>query len=472
MKKMKFSVLSLCLAVFLLFIGCGAQIEGAPASEQASKDIETGTDSINSEAAEAFANSTPENDTDVGLKNIKIDTAEVNLTDEQKAVLEYFDNDYLPIPSYEFLRRYPNVFQGTQVEIFGSVKKVISMNNDNYELIIWVNVVPYGMAYDEEYYNEAYAGNYLILRGKTDPASWYMENDVLMAYGRYSGVETVEIDGTSYTIPCVDAYHANYADQYRGFIINDRFDYSAIKPVAQAIFGKDIEIREAEAEDFSEDTAMSYERTLGYYPFFLVELENQSNANFTKFLFSTQDGKIVDAKDPPFDGVFERYVEFSADFEHFFLFTYNTSLETLKLSYYDKGLHKIWDREFENTTNAVYDYTKNNIYIVVNNELYVINIETGEDTFAPAYIGSRVAIRKFADGILTVSEGKSDGIMKSKLDGSIQWKANLSTDVQFVDGIQLVGDNLVIQYKDNDWVEHYVLINNSTGDIIIDAEEQ
>lgn len=122
MNKMKFSVLSLCLAVFLLFIGCGAQIEGAPASEQAasvaasevdetttpekvSKDIETGTDSINSEAAEAFANSTPENDTDVGLKNIKIDTAEVNLTDEQKAVLEYFDNDYLPIPSYEFLRR-------------------------------------------------------------------------------------------------------------------------------------------------------------------------------------------------------------------------------------------------------------------------------------------------------------------------------------------------------------------------------
>lgn len=132
------------------------------------------------------------------------------------------------------------------------------------------------------------------------------KTDGLMAYGRYSGVETVEIDGTSYTIPCVDAYHANYAYQYRAFIINDRFDYSAIKPVAQAIFGKDIEIREAEAEDFSEDTAMSYERTLGYYPFFLVELENQSNANFTKFLFSTQDGKIVDAKDPPFDGVFER----------------------------------------------------------------------------------------------------------------------------------------------------------------------
>lgn len=476
MSRLKLSLISVCLGAFIFLSSCGTTVDKPSFDLEQKQASNIVTSEEKSEKASAKpdtlekAESTPENDTDIGLNNIKIDSKEANLTDSQKAVIQYFDNDYLEIPNYEFLRRYPNVFQDSQVTIYGCVKKVISMDNDNYEVVIWLHVAPYGMAYDEEAYEEKYGGHYVILRGKTDPSSWYMENDVLMAYGRYSGIETIEIDGTSYTIPCVNAYHANYAYQYRAFIINDKFDYATIKPVAETIFGKDIEIREAVAEDFSEETAMMYEQTTGVFPYYTVELENQSNANFTKFLFSTEAGKIIDAKDPPFDAVTERYIEFSADFEHFFLFTYNTSLESLKLSYYDKDLHKVWGREFEETTNAIYDYTKNNIYIVVNNELYVINTQTGEDVFNPTYVGAKMAIRKFSDGIVMVSESKSDGIMKSTIDNNILWKANLSTDVYSVGGIQLVNDNLVIQYEDKNWSQHYMLIDYSTGEIIIDAE--
>ena len=492
MKKNRFNLsvkkIGIVLSCFILAgscFGCSAN------DKSASLDGSLVTDEFSKPQSEKTEDrSTAENDTAIGLKNIKVDSVSANLTDEQKSIIEYFDEDYLDITDYEFMRRYPNLFKDAQVSVYGDVVKALSMDNDQYEVVIWVNVVPYGLAYDEESYQQMYGGQYIVLRGKTDPSGWYMEQDVLMAYGRYTGIETVDIDGTSYTIPCINAYHAYRVDFTDGiFLSSDRFDASTVKAVAKAIFG-DIEFRRPVLEDFSEETALIMLNTIGggnYYsieeakdifamtgedvgklfPYYTVELENQSNANFTKFLFSTQRGEIIDAKDPVFSGTIERYVEFSPDFEHFFLFTYDTSLETLKLGYYDKDIHKIWEREFEETTSAVYDYTKNNIYIVVNNQLYVINTETGLDTFSPTYVGARVAIRKFEDSILMVSTGKSEGIVKSNLDGTIQWTANLAADVDEVGGIQLVDGNLIVQYTDTNWEDHYAQINYESGEIVL-----
>ncbi len=475
----RLGIAMMCLVMIFSCFGCSSGGENGQSSSNAQNDSQYG----NAQAKKSKDKSTPTNDTAVGLKNIKIDSATAELTDEQKAVIEYFDEDYLALTDYEFMRRYPNLFQGAQVTVYGAVIKVLAMDSDTYNLVIWANVVPYGMAYDEETYKQMYGGQYIVLRGKTDPNGWYMENDVLMAYGRYTGVETIDIDGTSYTVPCVDVYHANQAYQDGGIIVSDRFDVTTIKAAAKAIF-KDIELREPVISDFTEETALIFLNMYGGYcssideaemygydsscfPYYMVELENQSNANFSKFLFSTQEGKIIDAKDPVFSDAIERYVEFSADFEHFFVFTYNTSMESLKLGYYDKNLQKVWDREFEQTTSAVYDYTKNNIYIVVNNQLYVINTETGEDTFSPSYVGERVELRKFEDGILMISTSKSDGIVKSKLDGSIQWTANLAADVDSVGGVQLVDGNLVIQYTDANWEDHYALVEYETGEVLL-----
>jgi len=132
--------------------------------------------------------------------------------------------------------------------------------------------------------------------------------------------------------------------------------------------------------------------------------------------------------------------------------------------------NKLREREFLGTTTAVYDYTKSNLYIVVNNELYIINTLTGEDTFTSSYVGEKVEVRKIDDGILMVSVDRTDGIMKVALDGSIIWKTDLTTNVESVDGLQFVGDNVVVQYTDENWNEHYSLINNDTGEILINAE--
>lgn len=111
--------------------------------------------------------------------------------------------------------------------------------------------------------------------------------------------------------------------------------------------------------------------------------------------------------------------------------------------------------------------------MVANNELYIINIETGEDTYSPSYIGEKLAIRKLEDGILLVSQSKSDGVMKVGLDGSIIWKTNLSDDTHSVEGIQVVDDRIIIsQYywsSPSDRGTHYLVLNSETGEIEQDA---
>lgn len=453
-----------------------------PITNQSKPDSETVLpDDATDEEKEAFENSTPQNDTDVGLKNVKIDNADRQLTDKQKQVLSYFDDDYLVPPSYEFLRRYPGVFNGAQIRVWGTVKKVISMDAQNYEIVLWFNVGQAEYGYVDS--SSEYDGHYLCLTGKTGD-TWLMEGDTLLVYGRYTGVKTIEVDGTTYTIPQINA-HREYFDTSAA--PNDIYRYiekctaEDIKEIAECIFGDDIEVRvPIPGTDVQQDIFDLWcETSGGKSPYYIVELENQSNAKFTKYFFDASADlagggtRVQDAKDALNPSGIDRYIEFAADFSHFFLFTYDGNMENLTLEYYDNSLNKVWKREFPETTNAIYDYTKNNIYLVANNELYIINIETGEDTFAPAYIGEKMAIRKLSDGILLVSKNKSDGVMKISLDGKIIWKTNLAENTYSVQGIQVVGDNIVVdQYYWNDpeaYGNHYIVLDNKSGKVVIDA---
>jgi hypothetical protein len=311
-----------------------------------------------------------------------------------------------------------------------------------------------------------------------------MEGDTLLIYGRYTGLETLEIDGTSYTVPNISAQSAYFDtsqapnDIYRYI---PKFDLSFVKGVATSIFGDDFEIREPiVGVDISQMQYDLWSEGCDAMPCFVVELENQSNAKFSKYFFYTDissdvygGDRIEVATDAMGNSNIYRAIEFSADFEHYFLFTYDTSLETLTLEYYDSDFNKIWKREFSETSSADYDYTKNNIYLVANNELYIINIETGEDTYAPSYIGAKLAIRKLEDGILLVSQSKSDGVMKVGLDGSIIWKTNLSEDTYLISGIQVIDDRIIIsQYywsSPSEHGTHYIVLNSETGEIKQDA---
>lgn len=419
----------------------------------------------------------PTSDTAIGLRNIKIDSEEQDLTEDQKTVLQYFDGDYLNVPDYEFLRRYPNIFAGAQIYVWGSIEKVISMDQAHYEALFWVNVGTYDR---NEGGLEDRRGDYIIIEGETGD-NWYMERDQLAIYGRYGGIETVEVDGTSYTIPRVTVFRS-FLDQSEApswvYHYIPKFDDKFVKKTAKIIFGEDIEVRKL---DENVDVPPEMMGLFDPESYLVVEPENQSNAKFKKFRFSKEMGEIVVADDVSSSMSMDRYIEFAADFQHFFMLSHNRGLDSLTLEYYDSQLDKLWKREFEDAyynftdfySSGVYDYTKTNVYLIVNNELYTINAETGEDAKPPVYVGDKIAIRKLTDGILLISDQKADGVMKYDLEGNIQWKTKLPTDLSTLEGIQFVDGRIILQAyyweSANNFGTHYLVFDAQTGEMTADA---
>ena len=477
MKKRTLSLALVGLMLSTLLVGCDSQqaesmsalSEPIVSSEIKQSEVLTSEDvktQIN------FANSTPENDTDIGLKTIRIDSTEVELSEEQKTVIQYYDDDYLYI-NYEFARRYPIVFQDAQVSISGTVSKVLSQDASHYELILWVG-------YD--------ADELICIRGETSNAM-LMEGDQIAVHGCYADIETMEIDGHTLTIPVIDVYDTYYTE-YRGES-QHRFDIGFIKDVAEAVFG-DVDVRKFNSEE--KEKFVGYWTTNDYLveQYYVVELENQGNSKLSKFYINSDGGEIADESifstrmDLPFvvsSSIF-RFIEFTSDLQHFYIISYNFDLQTYEIEYYDHHFNKIWEREFEEVEissidrlmDKVYDYTKNNFYVVINNELYVLNAATGEDVFPPIYVGgNKVGIRKLSDGILLIGWGKSDAIMKIDLKGQMIWKNNVSEEVVSVESIQAIGNNLIISVRAYDSQGrinyHYYVVDNETGAIIVDAVE-
>lgn len=325
--------------------------------------------------------------------------------------------------------------------------------------------------FPEEYdpYREQTQGAYITVTGDLGD-TWFVEGDHIELFGRYVEMSSAQIDGTSYTMPHIEANSVYFWTEYQ-YCDSERFDVKTITKVAEAVFGNDVEVREAV---YQEDM-MGYQSG-GFYdkPFYIAEPENQSNAKFNSYRLYTKRGMIEDTKTGTDlwllgnDPNLERYLEFSADFEHYFLFTLDHALEKLTLEYYDKDFSKIWKREFEGTTAAHYDYTKNNIYLSADNSLYIIDLSTGEDTFQPAFIGEKQEIRKMTDGILSVGFTKSDAIMKTDLEGNILWTASVVGDINAVDGVQFVDGRIILQLELFDGV-HFIVVNSDSGEVIQDA---
>ena len=98
----------------------------------------TQEEKIDTEVSNKEHNSSPSNDLDLGLKSVKIDNVEEELTEKQKIVLQYFDNDYMDASNYEFLMRYPQIYEGSQIKFHGQVVKIINSDNTAYKLVVWV----------------------------------------------------------------------------------------------------------------------------------------------------------------------------------------------------------------------------------------------------------------------------------------------------------------------------------------------
>lgn len=424
-------------------------------------------------------NSTAENDMDLGLKFTKIDNKSLNLTEEQKAVIEYFDYDYLDATHYEFLQRYPDIYRGTQIYTSGKVQKIISSDNDNYEILFWIgdSQAKYeywqwrsGLDTDYNKYQEENKNNYVVIKGKQGDTR-LIEGDFVSVRGRYVDIEDYTIDGTSYHIPTINTYRT-LIGEYNVWDKNvEPYNAKEIRQIAKIIFG-DITIREPR-----EDEALIYSNNFLMNPWYICELDNQSNAKFGKYFFSRTvgQGKIIDSRSTeyPFKGQEDniiRKIEFAPDFEHFYIFVYDTNLNFLTVEYYNKDLKKLWSREFDDTISATYDFTKHNVYLIANNTLYVINTSNGEDTYSPKFVGEKLGVRKLEDSLILFSTSQYDAIMKTDLKGEIIWKTNVDSRVMEVASPQVVDNNLIVNMTTENEGNKFYKVNLDDGKIILNAK--
>jgi len=416
------------------------------------------TEDVHSQGKPHISTSTPEKDTDIGIRNIKIDNSSMKLTEDQKLVREYFDKDYLTIQFYDDLLRYPDAYENTQIYVVGTIERMISYKDDNYELLLRT----------DDYTNDT--ENDLIYVCGEQAGVRAIQGDMIALYGRYHGVETVQVDGNSYVIPSVKAFRTMFAED--AYTLPQKFDHAEIKQIASLIFGNEIEVR------FPND-----ENEAGYGMFlaggwdlsdsYIVELENKTNAKFEKFRFYTQCGYIEPVGDK--NSSIVRTIEFMPDFQHFLIISHDWKLSTGEITCYDTTLQRVWSREFENVKilghQIPYDFTANNVYVATNNRIYIINAKTGEDTFEPVYVGQKTEIRKIENGILAFSAENVDPVMFMDLNGSVLWTTNIENCVGLgnAGSIQLIDDKIVAQVSFIRDMDHILVLDRSTGKLILDC---
>ncbi len=378
---------------------------------------------------------TPENDTGIGLMGVKIDSSKTNLTDTEKLLVQYFDTDYFDA-YYEGLQRYPEIYKGTQIKFRCYVTKIISSDDSGYKAL-----VEYGALRNSDGSYFEHTNVFAVISGKHGETH-IMQGDSVYAYGIFEGIANTVVDGTLYTVPQITI--SKYSFLSFVDMMTALYSFDEIKEIASYIFGNDIKLRYIKNEDINGDDEGGYDFEQEPGLEYVCELDNQSNANFTKYrIRAAWGGGIYDLKS---EYPVERSLTVSADFNYFYLSVFDRSLNTYVLECYDRNLQKIWSREFTNTAQAVMDYTANHIYFVENGILHIIAANTGEDAAPTKYVGSKLGIRKLEDGILMLSSDSSAQVMKTDLLGNVLWTASLSREIDMAPTVQIVNGNYIIHY--------------------------
>ncbi len=371
-----------------------------------------------------------ENQPVISFANMSVDNQDLNLTDAQKEVIKYFDNNYFEA-SVEDMQRYPDVFKGAQVKITGKVVKVLQSTDTEFSAL--VREGGYHPDYDDVVpYEDSTVDPLFVVNGQ-QTSKRVIENDAVTIYGRYVNVESYDIDGTSYSLPTISAFSINnYFDAEHNIAL--KFDYDTISAVAKAIFGENVKIKEQSSAGFHIAE-----------PSYLVTLDNQSVSDFDTFVFNRNTGYVSDLRNYESDssGTYTLYI--AADLEHFIIMYYEPELKHLYLEYYDKDLVKVWSREFDNVESIPMDYTMETIALVADNDLYFIDTDDGQDRIEPVLVGSKCKVFMDTDGVLLVGDKAKDMFMKVDYNGNITWRVDGKYDgADEWTQLQIVNDNYVV----------------------------
>lgn len=387
--------------------------------------------------------------TNLSFSSMKSENEALALTDEQKKVLDYFDNDYFVYGTdydYEDLQRYPTIFANSKISTQVGIIKVIKSTDEEFEALVQLGAgegpIPTMQEVEDGIYKEV-----VVLKCK-QLEDRLIEGELATFYGRYGTVESYEIDGKTYSVPTINA-----SKVIKGY---ERYSLEDITTVAKYIFGNDIKIRKA---ILGEDTGNSQETE------YVVTLDNQSNQNFKSFVMSTGTGNIRyhnNENDIPY--TINKNLYISADFEHYIVITQDTEIKHIYIDYFNRDLTKVWSREFdyldENSTSM--DYTSNQLAMQIDNDLYLIDLKTGEDIVSPVFVGEKIKLMMLEDSILLVGYQPKDAIMRVDYKGNVIQKTSIESKIEeFTDvSTQIVNGKIVIHL--DSYISGYTGSTNSS----------
>lgn len=423
-------------------------------------------------------------DNDQSFIVTKFDSSKSDLNDNQKMLLDYFDDNYLKIIPYQYdrLKLNPDIYNGARIRMDGYVKNIMSSEESN-DILLWIGVSEevflyrsYSTHEDYEKYVNEISDHYILLKGNEN-TTVYSEGSHVVIYGRYTGNDTVDYNGTTYTVPVIE-YIKSCPGSF-GFEPEERYDFEYIKAISGELFGEDISFRKPTADNELQEYYI--QRQYEQDPYIYAELNNPKNSKFRKYKFYTKNGKIEDANELAFsqeteldDKIFNT-IDFAPDFNHIFLFSYYYGKKPGTLECYDRDLNLLWEKEFEDMplslaydytksslygVSPAYDYTRSNLYVVDNNGINIIDISTGELLAEPFDIGedcTGLSIRKLTDGIL-IRNSKS--VSKYDLNGNLIWNTVLSEDDNeyTIFDYQVINGNIILNSGE-------LVLNEQTGEV-------
>ena len=388
-------------------------------------------------------NENSENKQEIQTMSFKsMDATDTSLTDDQRAIALFFDEDYFFLETYEELVRYADMLKNINISSYCQVNTILSSDDETFEAVCqWApnNEALWG--------GEVELTNPIIIKGKK-PEKMVMQGDNIALKGKLLGAETRNINGESKYLPVIEIIEMG--DDYLWYTDD------TIRQISKLVFGDNIKVRrptEEETFNMVNDYFYNYQDHI-----WLAELENQSNLNFKVFDIWQSDPRGVITYNALYNqGIEKDYLNkklyITPDLQKYIVFDMSVADKYVYISVYDRNLNKLWQREISNASELTWDATNSNLVFISDNDFYNINIETGEDIFNPVFVGKKADIRIVDNGYILVSHESDDSVMFLDTNGNIKNKFDITLGTKDQPNQEIY--NNYIQKLDNNYVILY-----------------
>lgn len=388
-------------------------------------------------------NENSENKQEIQTMSFKsMDATDTSLTDDQRAIALFFDEDYFFLETYEELVRYADMLKNINISSYCQVNTILSSDDETFEA-----VCQWAPSNEALWGGEVELTNPIIIKGKK-PEKMVMQGDNIALKGKLLGAETRNINGESKYLPVIEIIEMG--DDYLWYTDD------TIRQISKLVFGDNIKVRrptEEETFNMVNDYFYNYQDHI-----WLVELENQSNLNFKVFDIWQSDPRGVITYNALYNqGIEKDYLNkklyITPDLQKYIVFDMSVADKYVYISVYDRNLNKLWQREISNASELTWDATNSNLVFVSDNDFYNINIETGEDIFNPVFVGKKADIRIVDNGYILVSHESDDSVMFLDTNGNIKNKFDITLGTKDQPNQEIY--NNYIQKLDNNYVILY-----------------